>query len=128
MNRGLPAPLLVKYFEKWGVEWKVKEDIKKMVEFFQINLATPWPSLPLFDVIFLRNVMIYFDVPTKKEILGRARQVLRPDGFLFLGGAESTFNLDDAYERCAYDKGGCYRLAPPKGGIACNLPNMKSAA
>src|SRR5262249_41241050 len=71
INRGLPARLLVKYFRKDEMGWQIREDIRRMIEFCTINLVGPWPPLPLFDVIFLRNVLIYFDVPTKKTILGR---------------------------------------------------------
>ena len=110
VNRGLPATLLCKYFLKQGTEWLLKDDIRSMVEFFQMNLVAPWPALPPMDAIFLRNVLIYFDVATKQQILARVRKTLRPDGFLFLGGAETTMNLDDAFERVAYARSGCYRL------------------
>jgi len=59
----------------------------------------------------LRNVLIYFDVEVKKDILGKVRRHLAPDGYLFLGGAETTMNIDDAYERMPYEHAGCYRLA-----------------
>jgi chemotaxis protein methyltransferase CheR len=62
------------------------------------------------DVIFLRNVLIYFDVETKKSILARIRRILRPEGVLFLGAAETTLNLDSSFERCPNDPSGCYRL------------------
>ena len=75
-----------------------------------MNLAAPWPKMPAMDVVFLRNVLIYFDVPTKKTILGKIRRTLRPDGYLFLGGAESTLNLDDGFERVDWQKSSCYRL------------------
>ena len=81
-----------------------------MVQFQQLNLIAPWPSLPEMDVIFLRNVLIYFDVEVKRQILSRVRRLLRPDGFLFLGGAETTLNLDDAFERVPFERSGCYRL------------------
>jgi chemotaxis protein methyltransferase CheR len=61
------------------------------------------------DVVFLRNVLIYFDVETKKTILGKIRRLLRPGGYLFLGGAETTLNLDDAYERVVLERTTCYR-------------------
>ena len=110
VNRGLPAPLLCKYFQKQGTEWLVKDELRSRIEFFQMNLIAPWPALPMLDVIFLRNVLIYFDVATKQQILARVRKVLRPDGFLFLGGAETTMNLDDAFERVPFERSGCYRL------------------
>jgi chemotaxis protein methyltransferase CheR len=110
VNRGMPAPLLVKYFQRNGVEWQVKDEVRKMVEFRCMNLADSWMTMPEMDVVFLRNVLIYFDVPTKKAILGKIRRILRPDGYLFLGAAETTLNLDDGFERMQFDKAGCYRL------------------
>lgn len=110
VNRGLPAPLLLKYFAKQGAEWQIKDELRSMIQFQQLNLITPWPPLPTMDIIFLRNVLIYFDVSVKQQILARVRNVLRPDGFLFLGGAETTMNLDDAFERVPFERSGCYRL------------------
>jgi chemotaxis protein methyltransferase CheR len=99
VNRGLPAAMLVKYFDRDGVDWKVKEDIRKMVRFEQLNLLHAWPLDLRPDVVLLRNVLIYFNISTKKEILARVRQILRPDGALVLGSAESTLGIDDAWER-----------------------------
>ena len=82
-----------------------------MVDFREINLARPWRS-PRMDLVLLRNVMIYFDVDTKKNILNRMTRVLRPDGYLILGGSETTFNLDDSYRRIPDLKSGFYRLVP----------------
>jgi chemotaxis protein methyltransferase CheR len=110
INRGMPAPLLVKYFQRHGVEWQLKDEVRKMVEFRPMNLVDAWTSMPEMDVIFMRNVLIYFDVPTKKAILGKIRRILRPDGYLFLGAAETTLNLDEGFERVQFDKAGCYRL------------------
>lgn len=110
VNRGMPAPFLVKYFQRHGVEWHVKDELRKMIEFRAMNLVESWGAMPEMDVIFLRNVLIYFDVPTKKAILGKIRRILRPDGYLFLGAAETTLNLDDGFERMQFDKAGCYRL------------------
>ena len=110
VNRGMPAPLLVKYFQRHGVEWQLKEDLRKSVEFRQLNLVDAWTTLPAMDLIFMRNVLIYFDVPTKKAILAKVRRLLRPDGYLFLGAAETTLNLDDSFERMQLEKAGCYRL------------------
>jgi chemotaxis protein methyltransferase CheR len=110
VNRGLPARLLVKHFEKQGLEWQNKEDFRRQLEVYPINLIGHWPPLPPLDVIFLRNVLIYLDKSTKKQILENVRRVLRSEGHLFLGGAESTLNLDDAFERVGPDRSGCYQL------------------
>jgi chemotaxis protein methyltransferase CheR len=117
VNRGLPAALLVKYFEQHGTDWQVKPAIRSMVDFQEINLAQAWPALPRMDLVLIRNVMIYFDVETKKAILGRLTRVLRPDGYLLLGGAETTFNLDDSYSRVAPLKAGFYQLAQPSASV-----------
>ena len=87
VNRGLPAPLLFKYFLKQGDRWVVKEDIRKMIEFRAMNLIEPWPIFPPFDIVLIRNVMIYFDVPTKQTILKKIRACIQPQGSLFLGTA-----------------------------------------
>lgn len=110
VNRGLPASLLVKYFRQHGSDWQIREDLRSRVEFQIVNLAETWPLLPPMDVVLMRNVLIYFGVETKKKILSKVRQSLKPDGFLFLGGAETTFNLDDAFERVQFDRTICYRV------------------
>lgn len=113
INRGLPARLLVKYFVNVGSGWQLKDEIRRMVEFRNINLIDTWPALAPLDVILLRNVLIYFDVTMKKRILQRVRQALRPDGYLLLGGAETTLNLDDMFERVQFERSCCYRLRQP---------------
>jgi len=95
VNRGLPAPMLVRHFERHGADWQLKERIRRMVTFQQVNLLDRWPIFGEQDIVFLRNVLIYFDLPTKRTILGRLREVLPEDGALFLGGAETTLNVDD---------------------------------
>jgi chemotaxis protein methyltransferase CheR len=110
VNRGLPASQLVKCFRRRGPEWQVNDEVRRAVEFRQLNLIEPWPALPPMDVVFLRNVLIYFDVPTKQRVLANLRRLLRPDGYLFLGGAETTLNLDENYERAPFDRVSCYRL------------------
>jgi chemotaxis protein methyltransferase CheR len=110
VNRGLPAALLVKYFRQHGTSWQLHDAMRGMVEFQELNLAGAWPPLPRMDLVFLRNVMIYFEVATKKAILGRMAAVLQTDGYLVLGGAETTFNLNDSFERLEQFKSGFYRL------------------
>jgi chemotaxis protein methyltransferase CheR len=111
VNRGLPAARLVKHFDREGMEWVVRPHVRRYVRFASVNLAEPLPAwLPRFDVVFLRNVLIYFDTATKRDVLRRIRSVLRPDGYLFLGGAETALNLDDAFEPTQLDRATCYRL------------------
>jgi chemotaxis protein methyltransferase CheR len=111
INRGLPAPLLVKYFRRIDGEWQIAEDMRRAIDFRRVNLTAAWPFLPAMDIIMMRNVLIYFDVPTKKAVLARVRRQLRPGGFLFLGGGESTLNLDDAFAPARFGKAICYQLA-----------------
>jgi chemotaxis protein methyltransferase CheR len=112
VNRGLPAPLLVKYFERSGPSWRVKPDLKRGLEFRPLNLTRPWPALPRMDVVFLRNVLIYFDIDTKRDVLARVRASMAPDGYLFLGAAETTLQFDGLFERVPRARANCYRVLP----------------
>jgi len=109
VNRGLPAPCLVKYFERSGPDWKVKDHVRAMVEFDHLNLARPWPALPLLDIIFLRNVLLYFSSQARRSILEGVTRQLRPDGYLFLGGGETVLALDRTYESIRVGKAVCFR-------------------
>lgn len=97
VNRGLPAAMLVKYFTRVGAEWQINDELRKMVAFQELNLIDRWPLLSAPDVVFMRNILIYFDIETKRAILKRVRTTMRADGFLVLGGAETTINLDDQF-------------------------------
>jgi len=110
IKRGLPKNLREKYFQQQEHEWQIKDAIRHMVDFRQINLVHSWSSLPNLDILFLRNVLIYFDIPTKKALLKKAQQQLRPDGYLFLGSGETTLNLDESFERVQFNKSIGYRL------------------
>lgn len=112
VNRGLPMPLLLKYFSKVGLQWQIREDIRKMVEFREVNLVETWPMLPTMDIVFLRNVLIYFSPETKATILNKVQRIMRSDGSLFLGGAETTMNLDTNFIRVPVGKAICYRPGP----------------
>jgi len=118
VNRGLPAKLLVKHFKKDGQDWQLSDTIRGMVKFEELNLINPWPPLGTFDIVFIRNVLIYFDVETKRQIFGRIHNLLAPDGFLFLGAAESTLNIDDRFVRSENGKGGCFKLAKAASAAA----------
>jgi chemotaxis protein methyltransferase CheR len=117
INRGLPAQQLVQYFERAGTKWRIVPSLRRHVTFQRMNLTAPLPAMPPFDVIFLRNVLIYFDVATKRQVLQNAARILRPDGLLFLGAAETTIGIDDNYERVAAGRTSAYRsrTAAPAG-------------
>jgi chemotaxis protein methyltransferase CheR len=117
INRGLPTAFLHRYFEKVDkaddralVEWQIRADLRKMIEFRELNLAGSW-TMPPADIVFLRNVLIYFDIETKRQILGKVRKVLRPGGVLVLGTAETTMNLVDGFELVRSDGTSYYRAA-----------------
>lgn len=110
VNRGLPAPYLVKYFRREGLEWQLKDEVRRMVRFQQLDLRQNLSSLGVFDIVLCRNVLIYFDVPTKKSILAQIRKVLHSGGYLVLGGAETTINLDDTFQRTPIGQAILYRL------------------
>lgn len=114
VNRGLPAAMLVKYFQRNGPNFEISPELRKQVTFRKHNLLDAPPAGGPFDVIFLRNVLIYFDVPTKREVLNRVRSVLAPGGTLFLGAAETTLGIDAGWKRVAAAGGSVYRREEAK--------------
>ncbi|WP_250028110.1 CheR family methyltransferase [Paractinoplanes maris] len=119
VNRGLPAAQLVQYFERAGAHWRITQALRRNVSFRLMNLTAPLPAMQPFDVIFLRNVLIYFDVATKRTVLQNVAKLLRPDGWLFLGAAETTIGIDDNYERVAAGRTSAYRVrtGAPTGAL-----------
>jgi chemotaxis protein methyltransferase CheR len=109
-NRGLRPALLTKYFRPLQGRSSIVQECRQLVEFRSLNLNGTWPMMPLCDVVFLRNVMLYFDVSTRSTLVGRVRRVLRPDGSLFLGGAETMIGIDDGWNRVVH--GGCSHYTP----------------
>ena len=109
MNRGLPARYLVKYFERDGVNWQAKDELRNMVTFRQFDLRQPMSGFGSFHIIFCRNVLIYFDAGTKKRILSALHAALTPGGYLLLGGAESISQPADQLERIAVNGTALYR-------------------
>jgi chemotaxis protein methyltransferase CheR len=99
MNRGLPASLLVKYFLRSGVDWQLREPLRRMAHFETIDLRRSMRALGPFDLVFCRNVMIYFDAETKRNILKELHGTLFRGGWLLLGGAETAFGVDEWFER-----------------------------
>ncbi|MGA8209605.1 MAG: protein-glutamate O-methyltransferase CheR [Nocardioidaceae bacterium] len=109
VNRGLPATSLVRHFVRDGASWRIAPQLTAAVTFRQHNLMRPFGGLGRFDVVMLRNVLIYFDLATKRDILRRVRQVLAPDGYLFLGAAEMTMGVDDSWERVPAGRSSVYQ-------------------
>lgn len=110
VNRGLPAPYLVKYFERNGMQWSVKSILKQMVVFHELNLIGSIGAIPKCDVVFIRNVLIYFDIPTKRMILEKVKRVMHPDSVMVLGTAETTLNIDDGFDRKEVERTHVYGL------------------
>jgi chemotaxis protein methyltransferase CheR len=98
VQRGLPIQMLMKYFEQKGDRWSLKQDIRSMVQFKYFNLLEPMAALGKFDVVFCRNVLIYFDRETKAKVLQNMAGALPEDGFVFLGGAETVLGVTDAFK------------------------------
>ena len=111
VNRGIPTPLLLKWFEQESGRWLIHDRLRSTVAFSSLNLIQPWPAMPLWDLVLLRNVMIYFDSDAKRTILDRLARVLAPDGYLLLGGAETTLNLNDSFTRLENLKAGFFQLS-----------------
>lgn len=115
VNRGLPARMMVKYFDRHGTRWQAKEELRRMMDVRKLNLTAPWPALPTFDIVFLRNVLIYFDLAAKTSILERVHQLMRPDASLFLGGGETTITLRVPLTRHSVGQTVCYRPVANQG-------------
>lgn len=101
VQRGLPERLLRKYFVEGPDGYRISDDIRRRVTFRELNLLASFRSLGQFDIVLCRNVLIYFDAATKKDVLERLAQALAPDGHLFLGATESAFGLTDSLVRVA---------------------------
>ncbi len=130
VQRGLPIQMLVKYFAQVGELWQLNADIRAMVQHRQLNLLQDFTNLGTFDLIFCRNVLIYFDQDTKAGIFERLAKVVEPDGFLVLGAAESVVGISDAFkphpERRGLYRPNAVRTARP-GAAAPSLKAVASA-
>ena len=98
VQRGLPIQLLVKYFKQIGEQWQIDVGLRGMVDYRNFNLLEPYTGLGQFDVVFCRNVLIYFDQPTKSDMLQRMSKIMPSDGILYLGGAESVLGITEAFK------------------------------
>ncbi len=129
-QRGLPVQFLVKYFKQEGENWQIQDTIRQMITYRHINLLHDLSPLGHFDIVFCRNVLIYFDSETKSNILNRASAIMPEDGILYLGGAESVLGISEAFEplsgaRGVYTinvSGRAQQTMPPAGlGVAAGL-------
>ncbi len=110
VNRGLAANRLLRWFSQVGSDWVISDELKRMVDCREFNLAGPWSLVPPADLVLMRNVLIYFPPEIKQKMLARVRQVLRPDGYLVLGNAETTLNLDSNFQRVDIGGASAFRL------------------
>ena len=125
VQRGLPAQMLIKYFTQKGDTWQVSPEIRAMVQYRPFNLLHDFGSLGSFDVVFCRNVLIYFDQQTKVDILHRIARLMPPDGYLVLGAAETVVGLTERFKPLT-DRRGVYALNG--GGAAPAVPRLAVAA
>jgi chemotaxis protein methyltransferase CheR len=125
VNRGMPAPMLVRHMSRVGTEWELSAAVRRLVSFRAHNLLDAPPAGP-FDVVCLRNVLIYFDLATKRAVLDRVLRVLRADGVLLLGAAETTLGVHEGWERVTVDRTSVYRPLTARGAPAA-LPTQRPA-
>ena len=121
VQRGLPVTMLVKYFKKDGGNWRIADQIRAMASFREWNLLGDLRPLGTFDLVFCRNVLIYFDPPTKARALEAIAKQMAPDGLLFLGGAETVLGVTDRFVPLAGDRG-VYTLAGAPGAASLSVP------
>ncbi|QAU44454.1 CheR family methyltransferase [Bradyrhizobium guangzhouense] len=117
VQRGLPIQMLMKYFKQTGETWQINPELRAMIQHRQLNLLQDFSHLGAFDVIFCRNVLIYFDQDTKINIFNRLARQIEPDGFLVLGAAETVVGLTDTFRPIA-DRRGLYRPNDPRAAAA----------
>ncbi len=117
VQRGLPIHMLVKYFKQTGELWQLNADIRGMVQHKQLNLLHDFTGLGKFDIVFCRNVLIYFDQETKVKTFERLSRMLEADGTLMLGAAETVVGISDAFKPYP-DKRGLYQLNPARAARA----------
>ena len=109
VNRGLPARKLVQHFHKDGDEWRLVPQLRERVEFAELNLAVPWPTLPPMDLILMRNVLLYFEPTLRQRVFRRLVQALHPEGLLVLGASETAHTMDDSFEEVRLGRAVVYR-------------------
>ncbi|HET9934767.1 MAG TPA: CheR family methyltransferase, partial [Polyangiaceae bacterium] len=110
VGRGLASPLLVKYFERSGIDFRIKEELRKRTTWQVMNLTQLGTCFGRFDIIFLRNVLIYFSLDTRARVLASIASAMHPGSYLFLGSTETTYGCSDKLEPVTLGKSTAYRL------------------
>jgi chemotaxis protein methyltransferase CheR len=119
VQRGLPVQYLVKYFAQMGDKWRIDASLRELIQFREFNLLHDPSALGTFDVVFCRNVLIYFDNDTKRVVLERVSRLLAPDGFLYLGGAETVLGISDKFQPVPGERGIYGRVPAAPSKAAC---------
>jgi chemotaxis protein methyltransferase CheR len=127
VQRGLPIQMLVRHFTRVGELWQLNADIRAMVQHRQLNLLQDFSHLGTFDVIFCRNVLIYFDPETKGRIFDRLAKAIEPDGVMVLGAAESVVGITEAFKPYP-ERRGLYRPNAARAGRTAAAPMLKAVA
>ncbi len=132
VQRGLPIQMLVKYFTQVGDTWQINPEIRAMVQYKPLNLLHNFSHLGPFDVVYCRNVLIYFDQDTKVDVLGRLAKIMAPDGYLVLGAAETVVGLTDIFkpvpdQRGLYAPNGAAKPAAKPGLAVAAAPRFAAA-
>ncbi|WP_029007428.1 CheR family methyltransferase [Azospirillum halopraeferens] len=123
VQRGLPIQMLVKHFKQMGDKWQINPNLRQMVSFREWNLLQDLGGLGQFDIVFCRNVLIYFDQPTKGRVLEAIARIMAPDGVLYLGGAETVLGITDRFKPVDGQRG-LYTLS---SGPGFNAGSLKAA-
>ena len=112
ISRGLPAHYLPRFLQREGNQWQIKPKIRDYIDFRYLNLFEEWSGLPRLDIIFMRNVLIYFENDTKKAILEKVLRVLKPGGYLFLGSGETPVGMENRFQPTDFSTSACFKSTP----------------
>nr|WP_294548041.1 CheR family methyltransferase [uncultured Rhodopila sp.] len=120
VQRGLPVQMLMRYFRKEESNWRLNDTIRAMAQFREFNLLSDLRTLGRFDIVFCRNVLIYFDQPTKARVLGAIAGIMPSDGILYLGGAETVLGITGRFAPLPAERGvyGVVEAGAPVGRVA----------
>ena len=120
VQRGLPVQMLMRYFKKEDASWRINETIRNMAQFREYNLLSDLRSLGKFDIVFCRNVLIYFDQATKARVLDAIAGLMPPDGLLYLGGAETVLGITGRFAPAPNERG-VYGVVAPANAAAAKV-------